>query len=326
MGPSAKAVSTGHGGNFPDPAATTPGAPGTNADNSYNGVATQLTTPGVSEYNGAAAAPTAVPGTGAYSSYNGYGTQDSPSQPTPPPGVQAQMPAPGQPVPGVPVTGVPATGRASQPLGISQVLVPGPDTYVCNVGPPGEDQPEGSQGFGHAAPLTPAEASPDCATTLTLTVQPGELQVQVPQAWPLGTFPVGAALNDVNVKAPPPVPGEDGFVVDDTRGLGNASNWSVYVNLAAGQTGLAGPTDAPVIPVLYFPGPAESTVEDSVEPDVTDSAPIELNGTPQRVLTGIGAPGITTWQPTIRLTAPALEYRGTYTATLSTSVVEAPTS
>ena len=33
----ASAVSTGHGGGFPDPLATTPPAPGTGADNGYNG-------------------------------------------------------------------------------------------------------------------------------------------------------------------------------------------------------------------------------------------------------------------------------------------------
>jgi hypothetical protein len=141
LAPPASAVSTGHGGGFPDPLATTPS--GTGADNGYNNGAapTTPTAPAMSGYSGYNGAPTPSADMGAY---NGYSAHTNPSR---------------APVPG-------------QPLGASRTVAPrtgdDPSCYSVNY-EAASDMPD-----------CDTEAAPTTVTIPVAELAPGALFITVP--------------------------------------------------------------------------------------------------------------------------------------------------
>jgi hypothetical protein len=311
IGPSAGAVTTGHGGpdcGYPPSTPSMGASNGCNNYNGYNGAApTQPSTPGMGAYNGytgygnAASQPSA-PGMGAYS---GYGTNGVPTQ-TPPSGVRAPgvRATPPPPVPGQP---------GSRPLGVStpQRLVPLAGFALCdttngpNLGP-----------------------GPSCSvdTTVDFTVSPGVLQLQCPDVIPAtaGAEQEGAPGTDIEIAIGP-------CTVDDTRG--GTGTWTVSAALSTPFAYSGGGFDIPTDggSVTYSTGtittaPGGGAAAAAVPP-AGDLPPggVALTATPVDVLTnGTGGTFLVDWAPVltigIPLTAPATTGTELYTGTITHSV------
>jgi hypothetical protein len=209
------------------------------------------------------------------------------------------------------------------PSGVSRVLTPTATTTPCDVV---------GTGAGTPPAIVAGDTSGDCPTDLTLTVQAGTLQVQVPNTWSLGEGVPGSTLSSNPTNPAPGYP--DGFMVSDTRGEGiTGSDWTVSVNLQVvnGAAAFVGPTESPgtnyhLGDVTYDPGTAtnqESPPVGTITGPANPPVLLPSTGTAVEVLSATHAPGITSWIPTLNVVIPPAAPAGTYTATLSTSVTAA---
>lgn len=307
IGPSARAASAGHGGNYPDPAVTTSPTPGMSAYNGNNGYGPATTTPN-------------APGMSAYNGNTRYGTNGGAPAP-------AQAPAPGVAVPGQPAAGVhdlgvPAMGAARTPLAESRNLQPRAGDPTCTAigGPP---------------------VTCSVETFVTFTVQSGVLTLSCPDWAPPDTESGGGATPDLETTPNNTIVLPIGTcqITDFRGGSSGAGSWTVTAAMDSPFTNTN--------PALEVPGPAPTIPNSDVTytipsgsivvTDPSSASPSDLtNGASSGVNLGSPQPGVlvasasapiyeATWSPTLSvfvppgtpLAEPPYEYEGTLTTTVT---------
>ena len=153
-----------------------------------------------------------------------------------------------------------------------------------------------------------ARAGSDPGTTVTFAVTSGLLTMTAPTAASLGSGAPGTTIS-----------GALGTVTaTDNRALLNAS-WTVTASTSNFTTGTG--TTAETIPAsdaTYAPGSVATTGTSSVTP-----SDITMSNSPQTVMSASSgaADNTAAWNPTVAVAVPSAAVTGTYTATLTYSVV-----
>lgn len=160
----------------------------------------------------------------------------------------------------------------------------------------------------------PASTAQAADTTVTATVEAGGLSISVPVTVDLGAGSPGTTVS-----------GSVGSVtVTDARAALEAS-WTASVSATAFTTG--GGTPAETISnadVLYWSGPATATTGSGTftpgQPTSGDAESLDSSRTTFSLTGGVGNDSAT-WNPTLSMNVPASAVAGTYTGTVTETVV-----
>ncbi len=170
-------------------------------------------------------------------------------------------------------------------------------------------------GVALIAAAAPASLSWAEDTTVTVTVgAPDGLSISVPGTANIGSANPGATAS-----------GQLGPVtVSDQRAALNAS-WTATVIASDFTTGGAtGPETIPNINVLYWSGPATATTgTGSFTPGQAAAGNAQIINVPSTAFSLTGGNGVNsaTWNPTLEINVPAGAVAGTYTGTVTHTVL-----